>query len=280
MKFHLYKTYGALNSPPIFSALEDGLKKLGHTVSQDSDAIPVIWSVLWKGRMAPNRMIYESARKKEIPVMIVEVGNLLRNQSWRISLNNINREGIFGNEESLDLDRYKKFNIDLKPINKNRRKEILITLQHTAGLQWEGLPSVQEWLDQKIKEIRKHTDRTIVVRPHPRNPFIGQSRHYIIQNPRKLNNTYDDFDLDHNYHCVINHNSGTTVKSSINGAPVICDSTGLAYPVSESIENIENFQCPDRLEWFHKICHTEWFVDEIAQGIPLQRLERFLSQKG
>jgi hypothetical protein len=29
---------------------------------------------------------------------------------------------------------------------------------------------------------------------------------------------------------------------------------------------------PDREDWFLKLCHTEWTVSEIAQGIPMQRL--------
>jgi hypothetical protein len=277
MKFNLYKNYGALNSPPIFSALEQGIKKLGHTVSQESDAIPVIWSVLWKGRMAPNKVVYDSAKKHKLPVMIVEVGNLRRGDSWRISLDNVNNDGIFGNDIDLDPDRYRKFDIPLAPFNKNRRKEILIALQHTSGLQWQGQPDVSTWLDHKISEIRKFSDRPIIVRPHPRNPFNHQNRHYVVQSPRKRQGTYDDFDLDHNFHCVINHNSGTTVQSAINGTPIICDHSGLAYPVSEKIENIEHPGYPDRWEWFSKLCHTEWFVDEIAQGIPIQRLERFLS---
>jgi hypothetical protein len=156
----------------------------------------------------------------------------------------------------------------------------LIALQHTSGLQWQGQPDVSTWLDQKISEIRKFSDRSIIVRPHPRNPFNHQSRYYVVQHPRRRQGTYDDFDVDYNFHCVINHNSGTTVQSAINGTPVICDHSGLAYPVSEKIENIENPSCPDKWEWFTRLCHTEWFVDEIAQGIPIQRLERFLSLSG
>ena len=89
-----------------------------------------------------------------------------------------------------------------------------------------------------------------------------------------LPNTYDSFDFDYNYHCVINYNSGPTVQAAINGVPVICDQSGLAYPVSDRLENIENIQLPNREEWFLKLCHTEWTVDEISQGIPLSRIEK------
>jgi hypothetical protein len=78
---------------------------------------------------------------------------------------------------------------------------------------------------------------------------------------------------------VINHNAGPSVQAAINGAPTICDSSSLAFPVSEKWENLENPQLPDREEWFLKLCYTEWTVDEIAQGIPLKRLESHLEEK-
>jgi hypothetical protein len=93
-----------------------------------------------------------------------------------------------------------------------------------------------------------------------------------IELPKKVPNTYDDFDIDYNFHCVINHNSGPAVQAAIFGTPVICDSTSLAYPVGDSLKNIEKISLPDREEWFLKLCHTEWTRDEIAAGIPLRRI--------
>ena len=45
MKFGLWTQYGALNSKPVFEALEKGLTNLGHTVVFNTDDcdIPVIW---------------------------------------------------------------------------------------------------------------------------------------------------------------------------------------------------------------------------------------------
>jgi hypothetical protein len=71
---------------------------------------------------------------------------------------------------------------------------------------------------------------------------------------------------------VINHNSGPAIQAAVEGIPIICDESSLAWPVSSSIDNIVNPVLPDRTEWFLKLCHTEWTVEEIAQGIPIQRL--------
>lgn len=276
MKFKTYRENGALNSPPIFDAFEKGIRSLGHEVSSDNDAIPVIWSVLWNGRMLPNRLIYENAIKNKKPVIIIEVGNFLRGKTWRISLNHINNFGIFGNDENLDIDRNIRFKISLKPYLENRKPQILIACQHQKSLQWQGQPPLEEWLRQTISKIRQYSQRTIVVRPHPRSPLNFSNNNVIIERPKLIPNTYDDFDIDYNYHCVINHNSGIPIQAAINGTPVICDQSCLAYPISTSFDQIENPRLPDRKEWFTKLLHTEWFVDEIEKGIPLKRLEKYL----
>jgi len=272
MRFRLYREHGALNSVPVFDAFEQGVRTLGHTVVSENEDVAVIWSVLWHGRMLSNRAIYEKCIQDNKPVVIIEVGNLKRNELWRICLNNINRHGIFGNTEHLDPNRSKKLGIQLKPMSTNRRGEILIATQHESSLQWSGMPTMRAWTEKTINEIKQHTNRRIIVRPHPRSPFPVKISGVLLDSPRRLANTYDDFNIFYDYHCVINYNSGPAVQAAIHGVPVICDTSSLAGELSEKLENIENPVLPDRAEWFLKLCHTEWTVSEIAQGVPLQRL--------
>lgn len=275
--FRLYREYGALNSPPIFDAVESGLKKLGHEVDPTNGQIPVIWSVLWSGRMEKNRQIYDKAKSQNLPVMIIEVGNLRRNFTWRVSLDNVNGRGIFGNYLDLDQNRHSKLNISLKPYQVNRKSEILITTQHERGLQWKGMPDLTSWISSTVREIQKYTDRKILIRPHPRwkhNLKLDSSlKNVHLQQPRKLPGSYDDFDIDYSYHCVINHNSGPTIQAGVAGIPVICHDSSLAFPISNILSDIENLKFIDRESWFSSLCHTEWFVDEISQGVPFYRLQ-------
>lgn len=273
MRFRLNRQHGALNSGPVFDAFEEGIKKLGHTSVTTDPEIEVIWSVLWHGRMIGNKNIYDRAKKQKLPVLIIEVGNLLRGKSWRISLDHIHGLGKFGNERDLNPMRPKFLGIQLSPFKETRRKEILIACQHQKSLQWAGQPPMTQWLDQKITEIRRFTDRPIIVRPHPRSPLQGIIRGVKVEIPKKLDNTYDDFDLLYNFHCVINHNSGVPVSAAIAGCPVITDSSSLAYPVSDIIENINTPVLKDREDWFLRLCHTEWTVEELRQGIPIKRLQ-------
>jgi hypothetical protein len=206
------------------------------------------------------------------PILIIEVGNLNRGHSWRVSLNHINGLGIFANTDNLDSARPRILGINLKPVERHRQSNILIATQHERSLQWQGMPSMKQWCESMIKQIQSKTSRKIVVRPHPRSPFPLQIPNVTVEQPQKITNSYDDFDISYNHHCVINHNSGPAVQAAINGVPVLCDSSSLAGELSISWKNLENPSLPDREEWFLKLCHTEWTVVEIQQGIPLARL--------
>jgi hypothetical protein len=277
MRFRLYREFGALNSPPIFDAFEQGIKTLGHESTHDPDAIPVIWSVLWQGRMKSNQAIYEKCRLAGKPVVIIEVGNFHRGQTWRIGVNHINSLGLFGNDENLDLNRPDFLGVKLENFVKNRRPEILVAAQHQHSLQWEGQSTMAQWATTIVNNIRAHTNRNIIVRPHPRSPFSVNLPGIKVDRPQRVQNTYDDFNINYNFHCVVNHNSGPGVQAAINGVPVICDRSSLAHEISGKIQNIEDITLPDRDDWFLKLCHTEWTVNEIRSGIPLKRLEKYLS---
>ena len=279
MNFKLYRDYGALNSVPIFNAFEQGVKKLGHSIVNNNEDVAVIWSVLWSGRMQSNQLIYNNCRSTNKPIIIIEVGNLFRNKTWRIGLNHINGLGYFGNTENLDYDRPKKLGISLKDFQVHRRPEILIAAQHQQSLQWEGQPSMSEWVVQTVNEIKKYSNRKIKLRPHPRSRINLVQAGIEMETPQKIPGSYDDFNIDYNYHCVINHNSGPAVQAAINGVPIICDSSSLAGKISGKFQEIENIQLPDRTQWFLELCHTEWTVDEIERGIPLSKLLSKISEQ-
>lgn len=273
ISFRLYREYGALNSVPIFDAVSQGLRAAGFQEVSANEDIPVIWSVLWLGRMSGNRSVYMSAKSMNKPVLIIEVGNLKRNITWRVSIDNINKDGYFANEENLDITRCQSLGVALRDPSDNRNGKILIASQHENSLQWQGRPPASEWLEQTINEIRRFTDKRIVVRHHPRWPLKNVLNGVQIEKPIKLANSYDEFDINYDYHVVVNHNSGPAVQAAINGTPVICDPSSLAYPVSDQMMHIENPSLIDRTEWFLRLCHTEWTVEEIAKGVPFDRLK-------
>jgi hypothetical protein len=117
------------------------------------------------------------------------------------------------------------------------------------------------------------------VRPHPRsaiNPALLNTR-IQIQNPKKLPQTYDSFDFDLDYHAIVNHNSGPGIQAAMAGTRPVVDSTSLASSVGISLNNLENNYDIDREQWLIEISHTEYTVDELAQGIWFPRIEKALN---
>jgi hypothetical protein len=94
----------------------------------------------------------------------------------------------------------------------------------------------------------------------------------IIEQPQKIDNTYDSYNLAFDCHAIVNHNSGPGIQAALAGTRPIVDVSSLAHPVSIQIENIDQPYAVDRDQWLTEICHTEYTVKEIAQGSWLTRL--------
>jgi hypothetical protein len=272
MIFDFYNKFGALNSEPIFKAFEQGLMKLGHSVEHHTGQgeAAVIWSVLWNGRMYYNKSIWNQYRTKNLPVVVLEVGGIKRNHTWKISVNGINRGSYFINTGN-DSRRKEKLGINCKPW-RSSGDFILICGQHEKSLQWDGNPKISTWIEQKILEIKKVTDRPIVIRPHPRNFF---SLDYNRLGVTKSTNSNFYLELSKAW-AVVAHNSNPGTEAIINGIPAVVDNSSLAWPVSTNLSEINIPSMPNRDQWINDLAWTEWTVDEIAQGIPQSHLINYL----
>ena len=146
MKISCYTDYGPLNSKPVFAALLKSMQDAGDTVLLNRDDgqcdVAVIWSVLWQGRMAKYRYIWDSYRNQNKPVVVVEVGGIKRNETWKIGINGINREADFANDV-VDGERWKKFNVTIQPWRQTG-EDIIICGQHTSSHQWRNNPPMSD----------------------------------------------------------------------------------------------------------------------------------------
>ena len=265
----------ALNSRPVMSAVLDSLNAGGIRTEENSmtaDAA-VIWSVLWHGRMAPNRQVYEHYRAHGRPVIVIEIGSLYRGDTWKISVNHVNAQGYFGHLDNLDFDRPKKLGISCA-VNLQPKPHVVIAAQHSRSLQTIGIPDMAQWVYEQVGIIKSLTDRPIVVRPHPRCPLDLRklSPDVQVQTPQKIANTYDSFDMHYNCHAVVNYNSGPGIQAAIAGVRPVVHNTSLAYPVSVGVADIEQPYDIDRALWLAQICHTEYTLDELKQGTWLKRI--------
>ena len=273
MKFSLWTDYGALNSKPVFDAFANSLNNNGHNVAyNDTSAdINVIWSVLFNGRMAGNKAVWEQQK----PTIVLEVGGIKRGTTWKVGLNGINRDAYFSPSGN-SSDRVRLLGLQVKPW-KYDGEYILIAGQHDKSLQWKDMPSMATWVHDTITFIRAQTDRPIIFRPHPRCPLPAieyDFKNVKRQTPKQIKNTYDDFDMQFdNIWATVSWSSNPGVHSIINGVPAFTGPSSLAFDVAEqNLRNIENPLYGDRTQWLNDYAHTEYTIEEISQGIPLKHL--------
>jgi hypothetical protein len=280
MKFSLWTQYGALNSRPVFDAFGESLRNSGHTVllnTFDAD-VHVIWSVLWNGRMAQNKKVWDRAKAENKNVIVLEVGGIKRGTTWKVGLNGINRDAYFGPDMGDDSERSNLLKLKIKPWRK-LGDYILICGQHDKSLQWQNMPRMSNWVIDTISEIRKHTKRPIVFRPHPRCPLPAiehEFKNVTRQQPQQTPGSYDDFDIDYSrVYATVSYSSNPGIHSVLNGVPAFVGPASLAYDAANDIDFLHDINdplMPDRQAWLNNYAWTEFTVEEIAQGIPLNRL--------
>ena len=282
MRVAYFPNQCAQNSGPVLQAMLASLRKAGHVVeenSRDADAA-IIWSVLWSGRMSANQAVWSHYRQQSRPVIVADVGALYRGETWKIAVNSITANGYYGHTENLDWDRPRKLGISLA-INLSRNPRIVVAAQHARSQQVVGLVSMEGWVVQQVEQLRTVTDRPIVVRPHPRSTLdpaglVHLPQDVVIEQPQKIANTYDSYNLAFDCHAVVNYNSGPGIQAALAGTRPIVDKSSLAYPVSTTVQDIEKPYTADRDQWLVEICHTEYTLNEIESGSWLNRLQTAL----
>lgn len=234
--------------------------------SMDADAA-LIWSVLWNGKMSANHKVWQHYRKQNKPVIVIEVGGLVRNKTWRLSINGINRSAIFPAVEKLNFNRPKMFNLNILPWHTG--DYILICGQHGKSEQWANMPSMGDYYKQTIATIRRFSERPIVIRNHPRYKENFKIDQVTWNTPNHIQQTYDSFDLSSvlaNCHCSVSHSSNSGISSIIEGTPTIVSNESLAYDMSTTFESIENPIMLDREQWLVELCHKEWLENELEDA--------------
>lgn len=276
MKFSLFTNYGSLNSVPVWQSVRTGLESLGHQVVENdlNCDVPVIWSLLWHGRMIKNKLIWDQFRNQNKDVLVIEVGGIKRNTTWKVGVNGINRLANFGPKGN-DDSRVNQLGIQLRPW-RMQGDHILICLQHDKSEQWKHMPTLENYVLETVKKIRQYSNRKIIVRSHPRCLLPAQLRldNVVYEMPKQIENTYDDFDLNfNNAWAVVSWSSNPGIHAVMNGIPAFVGEQSIAYDVANhDFSTIEMPNMPDRTQWLNDYANTEWTTEEIAQGIPFSRL--------
>jgi hypothetical protein len=203
--------------------------------------------------------------------------------------------GVFPNtgiycDTTIDPSRWKKIssdlNISLKDYKTNG-SHILLCLQRNGGWSMKDY-DVQEWALATIKEIRKYSDRPIIIRGHPGDKA---AKEYLDPRSTKCrlknlhNVSFSDFNRSllqdlKNAWAVVNHNSSPVVGAAIEGYPIFV--TDPIRSQCKDIANIdfskiENPLMSDRQRWVERLSMFHWKFDELKTGECWRHMRLFIS---
>jgi hypothetical protein len=180
------------------------------------------------------------------------------NHYWRFCKDNIHTTKIL----DCDSDRFKKFNITVKEHNPG--KEYILICPSSAGVHL--YLGVSNWLDDTIKEIKKHTDRPIKIRNKPRGKGTSGPAVATIPLAEDLKNAY----------CCVTSCSISAVESLATGIPVICSTRSFASPIAETnLNNIEKPLYHEPTKWLNSLAYQQFTPEEYANGTAISILKNF-----
>lgn len=185
-------------------------------------------------------------------------------------------------------ERWQKISKNLNLTLKDYRKDgghILLCMQRNGGWSMGGLDN-QDWAIKTIAEIRKYSDRPIVVRLHPGDKETKR----IIKAGGPLCKIKFDYGviLSQNESLVedlkgcwaaVNHNSSPVVGAAIEGYPIFVTDPSKSQCkdiANIDLSQIENPQLPDRLLWAQRLSMFHWNFDELNSGECWNHMKQFI----
>lgn len=284
------------DKPEVLSRFVTGVTQSGDTgiLHAGNNIIPcdVAFIQGWShehGKSAPHLQLREAVRDQQQRnnnrLLIVD-SNLFNYQGKNLYAR-FSFDGVFpttGNYfwDNPDPARWQQISRDtgitLKPW-RDDGKHILICTQRNGGWSMKG-KTVVDWLNETVAEIRKHTTRPIVVRPHPgdknaRTYLNFKSPHWKLSGAAELT-----ADLDKAW-ATVTYNSSPGVASAIEGVPVFvtdpCANTSQAFAVANTdLSKIETPATFDRQAWIERIAMCHWNFDELSNGAAWRHMRQFV----
>lgn len=204
-------------------------------------------------------------------------------------------EGIFLNKNS-PPDRWNAFvkntGCKIKPWKSIGDKIIIMEQKKgdssLTSLYEKGYKNFTEWTQQIVNEIRKHTDRPIVIRPHPRNTRGAIKSQAVVGHNITVSENVTlggqqggtglDEDLKQAY-CVVTYNSLSAIEAVCEGIPVFAmDDGSMVWPIAhKKLSKIENINYDvDITQWCNDIAYTQWTPAEMQDGTAWQHLRQHI----
>jgi hypothetical protein len=201
----------------------------------------------------------------------------------RYSFDGVFRKTGFYFDKDIDPDRWqtlkRDLNIDIKDY-RTQGNHILICLQRNGGWSMKGM-DVMQFCNSVITQVKKHTDRPIVVRGHPGD---GKTNQYLKLDIPGVTVSNKDIPIQEdlkNAWATVLFNSSPGVASLIEGVPVFQMDPDKEYSMYSEVanSNLKRLEDPKlfaRQEWLERIAMCHWSFDQTASGEAWEFMRQYV----
>jgi hypothetical protein len=201
----------------------------------------------------------------------------------RYSFDGVFRSTGFYFDKDIDPARWqtlkKDLNIDVKDY-RTTGNHILLCLQRNGGWSMKGL-DVMRFCHRTIAQIRKFSDRPIVVRGHPGD---GKTNQYLKLNIPGVTISAKDTPIQEdlkNAWATVLFNSSPGVASLVEGVPVFQMDQDKEYSMygevaNSTLKRLEDPKMYDRQEWLERIAMCHWSFDQTKSGEAWQFMKQYV----
>ena len=180
------------------------------------------------------KQIKQNARALGFNYYALDNGYVVRDRWFRITRNGFQNTEVFERPP----DRWERLKQTIAPWRKDGRRILLCESSHWC----DEYLGVQGWRQKTFREIRKHTDRKVVVRDKP--PWGT-----IVDFPAALKDVF----------AVVTNVSACAVEALLHGVPVFVTGPSIAKPLAETdLSQIEHPRYPEREPWAWNLAYSQF----------------------
>ena len=260
---------------------------LSTHVGSSMDGADCVWlfGSITRRKLATDRATtIQSHRSAGTPIFALDSGlfstyirrktNSSESNFFRVGLGDCVGTGDFLNENSTP-ERYewfkKAYNFEEKPPKKPSNDPILFLLQTESGWQYDNVEPYDTWARQTLLEIRKNTERPIILRAHPNNKRV--SLDFISSGVSNVTHEFSEksrrssIDSIRGASAVVTHSSSAGIEAYIEGIPTFAlDERCLGYKhFSNNLSEISDLSVYNWNDRYENLCNwamTTWHIEE------------------
>ena len=223
------------------------------------------------GILRGTNLVYEHCQKNKIDFYYMDrpYWGISRQQPYFLRI--VKNDHVKNFIDERPDDRFKaSFPFEIKPYHKNGKKILVCPPTNSIATFFK----CENWLENTLAELEKHTDREILVREKPYNPEAQRGADGKIHTGGNSTKVPKESIQWNEIHAVVTNNSSITIKALANGVPVFTDGNNCAFPIAgKSLARIERPVYEDPRPLFYSLAYGQFTGTEMKDGTALRILD-------